>query len=91
MSLSESVFLNMSPCFKSDAYIIWKEHMKSMHKYESFTMFPNETIEHLHLRFTSIIDNLFSIGKTFTSVDLVDKFLRFLSREWLPKVTTIVE
>ena len=45
----------------------------------------------MHLRFTSIIDNLFSLGKTFTGVDLVDKFLRCLSREWLPKVTTIVE
>jgi len=41
--------------------------------------------------FTHIINHLASLGKIFPNENLINKVLRCLSREWQPKVTTIIE
>nr|KYP62970.1 hypothetical protein KK1_017531 [Cajanus cajan] len=54
-------------------------------------MNQNESIQDMQKIFTHIINHLASLGKVFPNEDLINKFLRCLSREWQPKVTTIAE
>ena len=61
------------------------------HEYELFRMNPNENIYSMQKRFTHIVNHLASLGKIFPNEDLINKILRFLSREWQPKVTAISE
>ena len=61
------------------------------HEYELFRMNPNESIQDIQKKFTHIVNHLASLGKIFPNEDLVNKVLRCLSREWQPKVTTIIE
>ena len=61
------------------------------HEYKLFRMNTNESIQDMQKRFTYIINHLASLGKTFPNVDLINKVLRCLSREWQPKVTAITE
>ena len=42
-------------------------------------------------RFTHIVNHLSPLGKIFPNEDLINKVLGCLSRQWKPKVTTIVE
>jgi len=62
-----------------------------MRKYELFEMGDRETIMDMYTRFTHITNELKSLGKTFTTEELVRKILRFLSRSWEVKVTAIQE
>ena len=59
------------------------------HEYELFRMNQNETIQDIQKRFTHIVNHLASLGKIFHNEDLINKVLRYLSREWQPKVTAI--
>ena len=61
------------------------------HEYEFFRRNPNETIQDMQKRFTHIVNHLASLGKTFPNKDLINTILRCLSREWQPKVMTIIE
>ncbi|KAL5184557.1 hypothetical protein HKD37_17G048251 [Glycine soja] len=61
------------------------------HEYELFRMNTNENIQSMQKRFTHIVNDLASLGKTFPNEDLINKVLRCLSREWKPKVTAISE
>jgi len=45
----------------------------------------------MYTRFTHITNELKSLGKTFTTEELVRKILRFLPRTWKAKVTAIQE
>jgi len=54
-------------------------------------MGDRETIMDMYTRFTHITNELKSLGKTFTTEELVRKILRFLSRNWEAKVTAIQE
>jgi len=62
-----------------------------MRTYELFEMGDRETIMDMYTRFTHIINELKSLGKTFTTEELVRKILRFLPRSWEAKVTAIQE
>ena len=62
-----------------------------MRKYELFEMGDRETIVDMFTRFTHITNELNSLGKTFTTEELVRKILRFLPRTWEAKVTAIQE
>jgi len=62
-----------------------------MRKYELFEMGDRETIMDTYTRFTYITNELKSLGKTFTTEELVRKILRFLPRTWEAKVTAIQE
>jgi len=57
-----------------------------MRKYELFEMGDRETIMDMYTRFTHITNELKSLGKTFTTKELVRKILRFLPRPWEAKV-----
>ena len=54
-------------------------------------MGDRETIMDMYTRFTHITNELKSLGKTFTTKELVRKILRFLPRNWEAKVTAIQE
>ena len=54
-----------------------------MRKYELFEMGDRETIMDMYTRFTHITNELKSLGKTFTTEELVRKILRFLPRSCL--------
>jgi len=58
-------------------------------KYELFEMGDRETIMDMYTRFTHITNELKSLGKTFSTEELVRKILRFLPRSWEAKVTAI--
>ena len=62
-----------------------------MRKYELFEMGDHETVMDMYTRFTHITNELKSLGKTFTTEELVRKILRFLPRTWEAKVTAIQE
>jgi len=62
-----------------------------MRKYELFEMGERETVMDMDTRFIHIINELKSLGKTFTTEELVRKILRFLPRTWEAKVTAIQE
>lgn len=42
-------------------------------------------------RFTHIVTKLDGLGKTIPNEDVTNKLLRYLTREWQPKITTIIE
>jgi len=62
-----------------------------MRKYELFDVGDRETIMDMYTRFTHITNELKSLGKTFTTEELVRQILRFLPRSWEAKATTIQE
>ncbi|GAV70621.1 zf-CCHC domain-containing protein/UBN2 domain-containing protein [Cephalotus follicularis] len=70
-----------------------KESKISMlvHEYELFVMHDNECISDMFSRFTTIINSLKNLGKSYSNQELVRKFLRCLPKSWTPKVTAIEE
>ena len=60
-----------------------------VHFYKLFKMDANETITDMFTRFTSIINELNALGKTYANSDLVRKLLRSLSKSWKAKVSVI--
>jgi len=62
-----------------------------MRKYELFEMGDKETVMEIYTRFTHITNELKSLGKSFTTEQLVRKILRFFPQLWEAKVTTIQE
>jgi len=57
-----------------------------MRKYELFEMGDRETVMDMYTCFTHITNELKSLGKSFTTEELVRKILRFLPRTWEAKV-----
>ncbi|GAV70527.1 UBN2 domain-containing protein, partial [Cephalotus follicularis] len=57
-----------------------------VHEYELFLMHDNESISDMFTRFTTIINSLKNIGKSYPNQELVRKIL-----SWTPKVTAIEE
>ncbi|GAV88155.1 UBN2 domain-containing protein, partial [Cephalotus follicularis] len=70
-----------------------KESKISMlvHEYELFMMHDNENISEIFTRFTTIINSLKNLGKSYPNQELVRKILRCLPKSWTPKVTAIEE
>ena len=62
-----------------------------VHNYELFKMTPEESITVIYTRFTTIINALNALGKSYTNSDLVRKILRSLPKSWEAKVTAIQE
>ena len=62
-----------------------------MRKYELIEMGDRETVMDMYTRFTHITNELKSLGKSFTTEELVRKILRFLPHSWEAKVTAIQE
>ena len=62
-----------------------------VHKYELFKMDEQESIEEMFSRFTTITNDLNSLGKIYSNPDKVRKLLRSLPKAWRPKVTAITE
>jgi len=62
-----------------------------MRKYELFEMGDCETIMDMYTQFTHITNELKSLGKTFTTEELVRNILRVLPRSWEAKVIAIQE
>jgi len=60
-----------------------------MTKYELFEMSDKETMMDMYTRFTNSTNELKSLGKSFTTEELVRKILRFLRQLWEAKVTAI--
>ncbi|XP_009616660.1 uncharacterized protein [Nicotiana tomentosiformis] len=62
-----------------------------LRNYEHFSMKGFEPIQNMMTRFAIITNELKSLGKVFTSEELVSKVLRILQASWESKVTTIKE
>ena len=62
-----------------------------MRKFELFDMGDRETVMDMYTRFTHITNELKSLGKPFTTEELVRKILRFLPHSWEAKVMAIQE
>ena len=62
-----------------------------MRQYELFDMGDRENVMDMYTRFTHITNELKSLGKSFTTEELVRKILRILPRSWEAKVTAIQE
>jgi len=53
-----------------------------MRQFELFEMGDRETVMDMYTRFTLITNELKSLGKSFTTKELVRKILRFLPHSW---------
>ncbi|XP_075099433.1 uncharacterized protein LOC142176210 [Nicotiana tabacum] len=60
-------------------------------KYELFRMQDDESVQEMHTWFTSIINELHSLGKTIPKNKLVRKILSGLPSSWESKVNAITE
>ncbi|XP_009625895.1 uncharacterized protein [Nicotiana tomentosiformis] len=60
-------------------------------EYELFRMKDDESIQDMHTRFTSIINELHSLGETISRNKLVRKILSVLPSTWESKVNAITE
>ncbi|XP_070022863.1 uncharacterized protein [Nicotiana sylvestris] len=60
-------------------------------EYELFRMNDDESIQEMHTRFTSIINELNSLGETIPRNKLVSKILSILPRPWESKLNAITE
>ncbi|XP_070030757.1 uncharacterized protein [Nicotiana sylvestris] len=60
-------------------------------EYELFRMKDDESIQDIHTRFTSIINELHSLGETIPTNKLVRKILSILPSPWESKVNAITE
>ncbi|XP_060182097.1 uncharacterized protein LOC132611730 [Lycium barbarum] len=60
-------------------------------EYEMFKMKESKSIHEMHTRFTSIINELHSLGEVSTTTKLVRKMLRVLLNSWDSKVNAISE
>ncbi|GAV75218.1 UBN2 domain-containing protein, partial [Cephalotus follicularis] len=56
-----------------------------VHEYELFVMHDNESISDMFTRFTTIINSLKNLGKSYSNQELVRKILRCLPKSWTPK------
>ncbi|GAV88074.1 UBN2 domain-containing protein, partial [Cephalotus follicularis] len=54
-------------------------------------MHDNESISDMFTRFTTIINSLKNLGKSYSNQELVRNILRCLPKNWTPKVTAIEE
>ncbi|GAV86620.1 zf-CCHC domain-containing protein/DUF4219 domain-containing protein/UBN2 domain-containing protein, partial [Cephalotus follicularis] len=52
-----------------------------VHEYELFVMHDNECISDMFSRFTTIINSLKNLGKSYSNQELVRKILRFLKKQ----------
>ncbi|XP_042484220.1 uncharacterized protein LOC122064568 [Macadamia integrifolia] len=64
---------------------------KLVSRYETFTMYENETITDMFTRFTNIVNSLKVLGRTYTNAEKVRKILRSLPNNWRPKKIAIEE
>ena len=63
-----------------------------MKKDKNFTRrAPNEIISEMFTHFTTFINSLKNLGKTYTNEEMIEKVLRSLSKYWQPTVTAIRE
>ncbi|GAV60580.1 UBN2 domain-containing protein, partial [Cephalotus follicularis] len=62
-----------------------------VYEYELFLMHDNESISDMFTRFTTIVNFLKNLGKSYPNQELVRKILRCLPKSWTPKVTAIEE
>ena len=62
-----------------------------MRKFKLFEMGDRETVMDMYTHFTHITNELKSLGKSFTTEELVRKILRFLPHSWEAKVTAMQE
>ena len=70
---------------------VWETKMNMyVHQYELFKMEVDESVKDMFTRFTDIINNLKSLGKTYFNEEMMRKILRCLpNNKWGPKDTTI--
>src|SRR4030066_28518 len=60
-------------------------------KFEIFEMSENETIDEMYARFTTIVNEMRSLGKVYSTHDRIRKILRCLPSSWRPMVTAITQ
>ncbi|GAV78125.1 UBN2 domain-containing protein, partial [Cephalotus follicularis] len=56
-----------------------------VHEYELFMMHDHESISDMFTRFTTIINSLKNLGKSYPNQELVRKILRCLPKSWTAK------
>ena len=54
-------------------------------------MKSNETVTQMFERFLDIVNPLSSLGKDYSNHEKIRKLLRALTKNWIPKATTIIE
>ena len=63
----------------------------AMQRFENFKMMPNETLDQLDARFTSLITELASLDKELTNKEMVKKIFRSLPSKYLIKTVAMRE
>jgi hypothetical protein len=62
-----------------------------MDKFEKFKMIKGESIDEMHKRFLEIIHPLKNLGKTFSTMELVKKFMKSVIPPYTSKIVAIEE
>ncbi|GAV83656.1 DUF4219 domain-containing protein/UBN2 domain-containing protein, partial [Cephalotus follicularis] len=74
------------PFFYGNNYSFWKTRMTIF-----LQSLDYQFISYMFTRFTTIINSLKNLGKSYSNQELVRKILRCLPKSWTPKVTVIEE
>ncbi|GAV62914.1 DUF4219 domain-containing protein/UBN2 domain-containing protein, partial [Cephalotus follicularis] len=74
------------PLFDGVNYSFWKTRMTIF-----LQSLDYQFISDMFTRFTTIINSLKNLGKSYSNQELVRKILRCLPKSWTPKVTAIEE
>ncbi|GAV90303.1 DUF4219 domain-containing protein/UBN2 domain-containing protein, partial [Cephalotus follicularis] len=78
------------PFFDGNNYSFWKTRMNIFLQSLDYQLW-HISISDMFTRFTTIINSLKNLGKSYSNQELVRKILRCLPKCWAPKVTAIEE
>ncbi|GKC84825.1 hypothetical protein Tco_1140542, partial [Tanacetum coccineum] len=62
---------------------------KLYNEFDTFTLEPGETIHSYYLRFTQLINDMYTIGMTMKPIQVNTKFISHLQPEWSKFVTVV--
>ncbi|GAV79000.1 DUF4219 domain-containing protein/UBN2 domain-containing protein, partial [Cephalotus follicularis] len=79
------------PFFDGINYSFWKTRMTIFLQSFDYQLWHIICISDMFSRFTTIINSLKNLGKSYSNQELVRKILRCLPKSWTPKVTAIEE
>ncbi|GAV88506.1 zf-CCHC domain-containing protein/DUF4219 domain-containing protein/UBN2 domain-containing protein [Cephalotus follicularis] len=82
----EGSSITRPPFFDGNNYSFWKTRMTIF-----LQSLDYQFISVMFTRFTTIINSLKNLGKSYTNQEIVRKILRCLPKSWTPKVTAIEE
>ncbi|XP_070035424.1 uncharacterized protein [Nicotiana tomentosiformis] len=89
---AKEIWDTLQVAHEGTAQVKWSRGTLLYSQYENFSMNEGETIQEMYTRFTTLTNELKSLGRTLLEEDKVEKILtRVLPVSWERKITAIQE